>query len=92
MKTALARCARVSTCSTSDAEGNAMSVSGGAEFQVWREHEGVALDKNLISASRVSVCRLQIEDEIGGSVGAGGKDCRIEAALRINSRTGEAQL
>jgi len=57
-----------------------------------RLHERIRFDKDLITTARIGVRRLQIENFIGGGVGARGKHRGVEATFCINALSGEAQL
>ena len=85
MEATVAGGAGVSSSSTCYPELYAVCVRGCADSRVRFQHERISFDEDLIAALNVGVGRFQIEDEIGGGVGAGGEDCGIVAAFRVDA-------
>jgi len=88
----MAGSACMSTRASSDTKRYAVSVAGSANGKVRLQHERIALDEDLIASLNVRIYRFQIEDLIGRSIRARGKNSRVQAAFRVNSSTGEIEL
>src|SRR6185295_1964125 len=87
VEASMAGSACMSTRASSDTKRYAVSVAGSANGKVRLQHERIALDEDLIASLNVRIYRFQIEDLIGRSIRARGKNSRVQAAFRVNSST-----
>jgi len=92
VEAALATRTRMTSRPACNTERNCMRSRRRAVNRVNRLHERIRFDEHLIATADVSVSRLQIRDDVGGHVGARGKDGGVQATLGINALACEAEL
>jgi len=92
VETTGARRACIRPSAARHSERDAVRVRGATDRRVRNQHKRIAFDKHLVAGLKVSISRLQIEDEICSRVRTRGKHRRVVTAFRIDPAARKTQL